>query len=285
MKTWVQDKLFFCLEKIEGYLSIIFHKVPIFEPDRPFRFIFDIFMLFYFVCLSANITLKYGFNLTRDDYLMPLWILFEILPIWIFLVEILLDLNTSYYSKGIYIRKRSQIVKHYFKYNFLLDVLTVFPLFLQINKNGEILEIMAVFRLINVENLIKRLEECLQLKGKKEGAFQLIKLIINLLFLAHICACAWHSLGSWEISNGFTDNWLEIKNIDQEKWFIKYIYALYFSIVTMMTVGYGDISAKNYIECCFNILIIIYGCGVFAYSINNIGNIFKEMYQEDKEFK
>lgn len=53
----------------------------------------------------------------------------------------------------------------------------------------------------------------------------------------------------------------------------------------MMTVGYGDITPNNYIECCFSISIIIYGCGVFAYSINNIGNIFKEMYQEDKEFK
>jgi len=259
--------------------------VPIFEPNRSFRFIFDIFFLFYLIFLSSHIALKYGFNLTHDDYLLPIWILLEILPLWIFLVEILMDLNTSYYSKGIYVRNRSQIVKHYVKYNFLLDMLTVFPLFFQINKYGALLEIVAVFRLINVRNLVKRLEEYLQLKGKKEGAFQLIKLIISLLFLAHICACAWHSLASWEISNGFDDNWLEIKNIHQEKWYIKYIYALYFSIVTMMTVGYGDISAKNYIECCFNILIIIFGCGVFAYSINNIGNIFKEMYQEDKEFK
>ena len=53
----------------------------------------------------------------------------------------------------------------------------------------------------------------------------------------------------------------------------------------MMTVGYGDITPTNYVECCFNIFIVIYGCGVFAYSINNIGNIFKEMYQEDREFK
>jgi len=174
-------------------------------------------------------------------------------------------------------------MKHYMKYNLLLDVLTILPYFFK--GITEQLEIMAVLRLINLENLTKRLEEYLQLKGKKEGIFQLFKLIINLLFLAHIFACIWHFIGLWEINHLVSDNWLVFNNLEQEDWLIKYVYSFYFSIVTMMTVGYGDITSRNYIECSFNILLIIYGCGVFAYNINNIGSIFKEMYQEDKEFK
>ena len=83
----------------------------------------------------------------------------------------------------------------------------------------------------------------------------------------------------------FETNWLVSKDIQFEKWTIRYVYSLYFAIVTMMTVGYGDISSQNTTECAFNVVIIVYGCAVFAYTINDIGVIFKEMYQEEKIFK
>ena len=37
----------------------------------------------------------------------------------------------------------------------------------------------------------------------------------------------------------------------EEPWDIRYIWSLYFSITTMTTVGYGDISATNQYEAIF----------------------------------
>lgn len=242
-------------------------------------------MLLYLVMLISVVALNQGFDLKENNYYYILWVIFQIFPFWIFLFQIILDLNTSYYSKGVYITNRTKIFKHYLKYDFILDLFTIVPLFINYISSMKFLETFMLIRIINLDKMIRRLEEYMQLQGKKEGVFQLIKMIINLLFLAHLCACVWHYIGLWEISIGVYDNWLYAKKIENEHWFIRYIYSLYFSIVTMMTVGYGDISSSNYIESCFNVFIIIYGCGVFAYSINNIGNIFKEMYYEDKEFK
>lgn len=37
-------------------------------------------------------------------------------------------------------------------------------------------------------------------------------------------------------------NWLENKSIDESEWDKQYLFGLYFSFVTMVTVGYGDIT-------------------------------------------
>jgi len=50
--------------------------------------------------------------------------------------------------------------------------------------------------------------------------------------------------------------------------------ALYFVIVTIATVGYGDILPKNNVEYMIEIVIILLGCGIFAHTINSIGAIF-----------
>lgn len=100
------------------------------------------------------------------------------------------------------------------------------PFFFSEMSTGVYLEILVVFRLKNVETLLKRLEEYLQLKGKKEGLFQLIKLIISLLFLAHISACAWHYIGLWEIDLGVDNNWLAVKGIANQKWYIRYLFII-----------------------------------------------------------
>lgn len=171
-----------CIDKIYNGVRWFGKTLPVFEPDRPFRYIFDIFMLVYLLTLIANIFLKYGFELSQENYYPAIWILFEVMPCYIFSFEVLLDLNTSYYSKGVYISSRAKILGHYVQYYLFLDMFTIIPLFFQGTKNGSFLEILVVFRLKNVEYIMKRSEEYLQLKGKKEGVFQLLKLMINYCF-------------------------------------------------------------------------------------------------------
>ena len=179
-------------------------------------------MLIYLIALIANIILKFGFRLTVKNYFPPIWIIFEVMPCWLFIMQAFLDINTAYYSKGNFVSSRRKIFHHYVKYCLIIDILTIMPFFFSDMSAGIYLQIFVVFRLKNVETLLKRLEEYLQLKGKKEGIFQLIKLIISLLFLAHISACTWHYIGTWEIELGVETNWLSVKGIQNEKWFIRY---------------------------------------------------------------
>ena len=53
----------------------------------------------------------------------------------------------------------------------------------------------------------------------------------------------------------------------------------------MITVGYGDITPVNNIEYMYSIITMIFGCGVFAYGVNEIGIIFRNISAEENEIK
>jgi hypothetical protein len=53
----------------------------------------------------------------------------------------------------------------------------------------------------------------------------------------------------------------------------------------MITVGYGDIQPQNDLEILTCIFTMLIGCGVFAYSVNNIGSIIQDFFKEEEEIK
>lgn len=53
----------------------------------------------------------------------------------------------------------------------------------------------------------------------------------------------------------------------------RYIASLYWAIITMITVGYGDIHPVNMYENLFVCIISVFCCFTFAYALNSIGSI------------
>lgn len=53
--------------------------------------------------------------------------------------------------------------------------------------------------------------------------------------------------------------------------------SLYFSFITMVTVGYGDITPSTKNEKIITIFITLISCGVFAFAVNTIDVIFREI--------
>lgn len=90
-------------------------------------------------------------------------------------------------------------------------------------------------------------------------------------------ACLWFYIGYNTTNYG---SWLTYYNIIDESIWTKYNYSYYWATITMVTVGYGDITAKNQVEIAFVSVMVLLSSCMFAYTMNSIGVIVKSIYDE-----
>ena len=105
--------------------------------------------------------------------------------------------------------------------------------------------------------------------------------MFNIYLFAHWSACVWRLIGDNEEGKG----WISYYHLDQISDLYQYIYSLYYVIVVINTVGFGDIVAQSIKERVFMIFFINFACILFAYNINRIGMILQNMNKGENELK
>lgn len=66
---------------------------------------------------------------------------------------------------------------------------------------------------------------------------------------------------------------------------LSYVGGIYFVSITVITIGFGDIHPVNSKERIFVIVMCLLACGVFAYSLNRIGDIISNISKKQRQFK
>ena len=204
-----------------------------------------------------------------------------------FSMDIIICMNTSYFNRGFIVNERKLILRHYFKNDFFSDILTSIFCLVDLREFGlySLFKMIFFLRWTKLEKISLKLQEKFKIGLKLHTSFiDLINLIFFSFFILHVFACFWYYIGvvNEEIES---NTWLLANNLQEENLTTKYFYAFYWSSVTIMTVGYGDITAKNLKEVIFSSFTVFFGCGLFAYFINSVGGIVKDITRESHIFK
>ena len=149
-----------------------------------------------------------------------------------------------------------------------IDILVVVPTlsfcrhFFRMTK---ILRLPKIFRYVdNVEKIMAGLNI-----GLGQSAHKVLKLNFVIIVVCHWVACFWLACADFSLLAGAANNWRsadeddEMLSIDYDDLGgSSYLRSIYWAIVGMSTVGYGDIVATNVYETTFSALVILFG-GLF----------------------
>lgn len=276
------------IRKFKWYFNKIIIHFRVIRPDSIYKLMIDVFSLAVTLFCIFFIPIHNIFWIHQGLYSNLLFILF-----FIQLVLLLISLNVGYIDKGIIYTNRKLILVRFLGLETLSDILYLGLLFNTINQNDDleynylkqsshliyssVMLFLLIFKFFKLKQLINGLVDyLLNLSTTSTLILSLSQVCFFLIVCAHILACEWILITKYDSENG-NYTWLDKFGLITSNWSEIYLYGFYWAVVTMMTVGYGDILPLTYLERCFAIIAMMITCCIFAYIMNTIGNILEEL--------
>ncbi|XP_048542687.1 potassium channel KOR1-like isoform X2 [Triticum urartu] len=199
-----------------------------------------------------------------------------------FLVDIVLKFLVAYRDPDTYriVYNPNSIALRYCKSSFIFDLLGCFPWDAIYKASGHKEELryllwIRLTRVLKVREFFTELEKDIRVNYLFT---RIVKLIVVELYCTHTAACIFYYLATTlpESMEGYT--WIgslqlgdysysHFREIDLAT---RYVTSMYFAIVTMATVGYGDIHAINVREMIFVMIYVSFDMVLGAYLIGNM---------------
>ncbi|VVB09006.1 unnamed protein product [Arabis nemorensis] len=207
-----------------------------------------------------------------------------------FAVDIILTFFLAFLDKATYllVDDPKRIAWRYVSTWFAFDVISTFPYesfgsFLHESIQGYgIFSMLRLWRLRRVSNCFARLE-----KDRKYSYFwvRCTKLLLVTLFVIHCGACFLYSIASHYPDPSKTFMALTNENWKQSPLAVRYNTAMYWSITTFSTTGYGDIHGVNSREMTFILCYMVFNLGLSAYIIGNMTNLVVHVTSRTRKFR
>ncbi|KAK8698985.1 hypothetical protein V6N13_115084 [Hibiscus sabdariffa] len=236
----------------------------------------------------------YPFELAfyRSNPPMPLYVCDNVVDSF-FAVDIMLTFFTAYIDSTTHllVRDRRKIAKRYLSTWFIMDLASTIPfdalahLVDTESKFGisySCLALLRFWRLRRVKEYFTRLEKDIRISY---FWIRCARLISVTLFMVHCAACMYYMMADRNPHSERT--WIGSldANFRETSLSYRYISALYWSITTLSTVGYGDLHAVNTSEMVFITCYMLFNLGLTAYIIGNMTNLVTEGTRRTMEFR
>ena len=223
-----------------------------------------------------------------------------------FMVDILLNFCTAYYDEeiGAMQVEYRRIARHYIHNWFIFDLLSSLPWdrffcsFLTNNQSTRVLKILRlikILRLVRIIRITSRIQDSIGTWAS--DSLRLSKFVGILFVFGHVCACIWHlviDVNNCLIPADLTPSGSVVCGCDPSvmecqdwNWLVKYdpdvyngnstsaryLVSIYYSVVTLTTLGYGDVLPTNQVERGIASALALAGAVAFSFLISNISGL------------
>ncbi|KAL8150722.1 hypothetical protein V2J09_020530 [Rumex salicifolius] len=281
-RDWVMSRYGF----ISGFRSCVIH------PDSTWYRIWVKIIVVWALYSSFFTPFEFGFFKGLPKKLFILDMIGQVA----FLIDIVLQFFVAYRDDQTYrmVHQNTTIALRYLKSSFAMDLLACMPWIqfykVQMAGHKEVVRCLIWIRLIRVRKVLayfKRMEKDIRISYLFT---RIVKLLFVELYCTHTAACIFYYLATTlpEEQEGYT--WIGSLKLGEFSYarfreidlWTRYTTSLYFSIVTMATVGYGDIHAVNLREMIFIMIYVSFDMVLGAYLIGNMTAIIVKGSKTEK---
>ncbi len=243
----------------------------------------EVFILLLTIFVGIQAPLVIVFNLESEGWMFVMDIFVSVM----FSIDILINFMTAFEERKSIVDKKlitdhGTIARKYLKGWFWIDFFATIPFDLLLSEIsvlalGRLGRMLRLFRLARLFRLI-RIVQTMQRVNKSNifnpSILRMVFLIFWIAFAAHFISSGWVFLTANpdNLGNG-----------------TRYLRALYWTITTLTTIGYGDITPSTNAQMLYVIFIEITGAAMYGFIIGNIANLItnidiaKNQYSERME--
>ncbi|KAL4456604.1 hypothetical protein ABPG74_000711 [Tetrahymena malaccensis] len=257
----------------------------LFSLDNLLMQMWDIFIMLFTIIVILTIPIM---HLLASQEIKFLIAFHDHIIVWVLIIEVMLSLNTEIYENGISIRDRRQIFKQNFN-NLMQDFLIlIIYCFSTSSYNQKIrflqyLDYIVFLKYLNIPQKVSEFENKLQISHSAKNWMKLIKLEILVITLAHVACCNFLKIGL-ENSKQQQISWITKTGFGNDSLWDLYLLSLYYMIITICTIGYGDIYPYQLNEKLYIAFVAILATNVTAYAFSQISEIVEFESSKNQKF-
>ncbi|DBA03753.1 TPA: hypothetical protein N0F65_004170 [Lagenidium giganteum] len=200
--------------------------------------------------------------------------------------DIVVNFVSAYEENGRIHADVRTIARRYLRTWFIFDLVSSFPIYVnpsnysrvpQLTRLFRLFRLLRLFRMLAILRILNRLEYALLLRSTVSS---LVKFTFLVCFTSH-----WLSCFFFLISADDDEGWVAKMHMIDQSVYAKYVTAFYWAIMTMTTVGFGDVHPWTTNERVFAIGAMVIGAWIFAYGITNVVAMVANLNAADTQFQ
>jgi hyperpolarization activated cyclic nucleotide-gated potassium channel 1 len=281
--------------KIKDLNEVAFPRQLI-HPESKFKKVWSIILALLLIYTGVLMPVRLAFF---DAVYWDSWTIFDTTIDFFFLVDVVINCFSSYPKPdGSYETNHRKIIKNYLKSWMLLDIVASIPFSLieayAIPNSNEgdtsynsimklmrlprlygLLRVSRMFKLIKTYKSSGMLDSFQEILGINMTKAKFIVFMLSLSLLVHIMGCVWYF--SAKLQDFAPDTWVGAYDIIDESKMTHYISSVYWTLTTLATIGYGDITPQNDLERMVCITWMIFGVGFYTYIIGSLSSLIFQL--------